>query len=119
MASKKLRLFLAGSTLVEVLIAMIVIVVVFSMAMVIFSNVTRSAPSIIKVRAQKVLDKVLDETEQNKIFTPGNKSYELDGFTIEESVMPYDGNNSLYQITLTASANSRDSIMTIKKIVSK
>ncbi len=57
---------LAGSTLIEVLIAMVIIMVVFSIAMGLFTNVLSGGVSYPKVRAINQMELLKNEVIQNK-----------------------------------------------------
>ncbi len=59
---------LAGSTLIEVLIAMVIIMVVFSIAMGLFSNVLRGGVSYRKIQAMNQMELLKNEVLQNKRF---------------------------------------------------
>ena len=61
MAGRKLTLNakLKASTIMEVLIAMITIIVVFGIAMAVYSNILRSSLSVKKIQAQSVLAETL------------------------------------------------------------
>lgn len=49
-----------SSTLIEVLIAMVIIMVIFSAAMVVFGNIAQSTPNIKKFQAQRQMERLID-----------------------------------------------------------
>jgi Tfp pilus assembly protein PilV len=55
---------LKASTIIEVLISMVIIMVVFGMAMMIYANVIRSSLSVKKVRAEAILNEILTNDEK-------------------------------------------------------
>lgn len=55
---------ISGSTLIEVLIAMVIIMIVFGIAMRIFGNVLSSGVSFKKIKAQNQLNLLLKEVQQ-------------------------------------------------------
>ncbi|RQO80235.1 hypothetical protein DBR40_01050 [Pedobacter sp. KBW01] len=64
---------LSGSTLIEVLIAMVIIMVVFSIAMGLFSNVLRSGVSMRKVRVNQQLELLRQQAIKNGKIESGHQ----------------------------------------------
>jgi len=100
MAGIKLRHKVQASSIMEVVIAMVVIVTVFGMAMMIFSNVMRSSSSVQKIKAQAILRQAMYTAEKNKENL--TKTYNLGDFSIEQKVSAYPGNPDLSVIELKA-----------------
>ena len=88
------------STIIEVLISMIVIMVVFGMAMMIFANVTRSGVSEIKVRSAAVLQEVLLVDE--KAAEISSRTFTVDSLRVEQQVNNYNTEGSLLEVDLAA-----------------
>jgi len=102
MAGGKLRIGrkARASTIIEVLVSMIIIMVVFGVAMMIFANVTRSGGSELKVRSAAVLHEVLLEDE--KAAEVSARTFNLDSLRIEQQVKNYNGDGSLQEVDLAA-----------------
>jgi len=89
-----------GSTVLEVVISMVIIVLVFSTAMMIYGNVTRMSLSAQKLRAQAMLAQTMKAVQSTES-TQSIKSV-IAGFTVERTVKPYDGNTQLLEVDLKA-----------------
>ena len=65
MAGRKLiRTKIMASTILEVIVAMVIIVVVFGIAMMIYTNVLRMSLSVKKIQAQAILKETLYNIEK-------------------------------------------------------
>ena len=108
---------LNGSSLVEAVIAMVVIVIVFGIALVVITNVTRSSLSVTKATAQKVLDKAIADVERTGELAPSQASLNIDGLTVDQQILPYWKNPALTEIRLSALNERGDTILTIRKVL--
>ncbi len=115
MARIKLNYAVAASTLVEVLISMIVIVVVFGIALMIFANVIRFSPSEKQLTAKALLNDMLLKTEEQKTFS--DQSTTKNQFFIQQTVLPYGNVNGLISIKLTAFDQHQQKVAEIQKII--
>jgi Tfp pilus assembly protein PilE len=104
----------AASTLVEVLISMVIIVVVFGIAMMIFTNVIRFSTSAKTVRAKAVLQDVLEKAEQSQNFV--DQSLNAGDFKVEQAAGPYNGISSLVLVHLTASDQNQQVVAELRKV---
>lgn len=115
MAGSKLKHRVNGSTIIEVVVSMVIIVLVFGIAMMIFTNVIRYSVSAKKIRAQAVLQDVLlsaaitDNTATQRI-TIGE-------FGIEQDFKPYPANNALTEVHLTAYDGNQQKVAEVFKII--
>ena len=102
MAGRKLivKSRVKASIVLEVVVSMVVIVLVFGTAMIIYGNVTRMSLSAQKLRAQAVLAQTM-KAVQDTASTQSIKSV-IAGFTVERTVKPYDGNTKLLEVDLKA-----------------
>ena len=91
---------IAGSTIIEVLIAMTVILLVFSIAITIWQNIMRSSLSISKLNAEARLRERLLYIEQNP--ATGNETVTSGDFRIEQEVKPFNGDSHLEEVHLVA-----------------
>ena len=102
-----------ASTILEVVISMVVILAVFTMAMMIYTNVMRSSLSVKKIKAQALLHAAMAKAEHNK----NNQIFTADDFKIEQKIGPYDNEPALTEIDLTAFDLNLDTIAKLKKVI--
>lgn len=115
MAGIKLNARVDASTILEVIVSMVVIVVVFGIAMMIYSNVLRTSVSAKKIRAQAILTQTMQKIEDNpEIVT---QSLTIDDFRIEQEIKPYSTNNNLTEIHLTAYDQNQQKIAELEKVI--
>jgi hypothetical protein len=102
MAGRKLTI--AGraraSTVLEVVISMVIIIIVFGIAMMIYGNVTRMSLSGQKIRAEAVLAEVMRGMQGAEPVSDTETI--IAGFTIKRSVKTYAENGKLLQVELKA-----------------
>ena len=79
---------------------MVIIVLVFGTAMMIYGNVTHMSLSAQKLRAQAMLAQTMKAVQSTES-TQSIKSV-IAGFTVERTVKPYDGNTQLLEVDLKA-----------------
>ena len=105
-----------GSTIIEVVISMIIILVVFSIAMMIYSNVTRSSLSAQQVKAAAILREKLDQAEHNG--TSADETIAVGDFLVEQRVETYsDTASHLLRVYLTAWDNNHHKLAELQKII--
>jgi len=114
MAGSKLNRKIKGSTILEVIIAMVVIVVVFGIAMMIYSNVLRLSLSAKKLRAKAVLEDVLLKAAAGE-----NQTLTIGEFRIEQEIQSYNGNNNLLSVHLTAYDANQLKIAELRQVMIK
>lgn len=119
MARRKLTIKtkLTTSTILEVVISMVIIVLVFGTAMMIYSNVTRLSLSARKMQAQAILQGLTRNMEQSKEITSG--SIISGDYTIDQSVKPYNGNANLFEVRLTAYDENHQKVAELQKVILK
>lgn len=106
----------SASTLIEVLIAMVTIVIVFGIAMMIYSNVIRSSVSVKKVRAQAVLYDMMQKATASSGSLPDD-SFSFNELHVEQSVKPYHDNPHLVEVDLTAYDDNHQILSTLKQVI--
>jgi len=102
-----------ASSLVEVVISMVIIVVVFGVAMMIMANITKGSLSLKKIQAQAILKKVLINEEGQAELT--DKTLSIDGVAVEQKVKPYG--EGLSEVHLTAYDDNNEKITEVRKVV--
>jgi Tfp pilus assembly protein PilV len=106
---------LAASSIIEVLISMVVIMVVFGIAMMIYANIVQSSLSVTKIRAQAILNQTLqaDETSANSSST----TFTVDNLNIEQTVKNYNNEPNLTEIDLAAYDANGQQLITLHKVI--
>lgn len=104
-----------ASTIIEVLISMVIIMVVFGIAMMIYANIVQSSLSVKKIRAQAILNEVLQTDESVPIINA--TTINVDNIRIEQVVKVYPSESQLSQIDLTAYDNNGKEITALHKVI--
>jgi Tfp pilus assembly protein PilE len=113
--SKLLNKRVKASTILEVIVSMVVIVVVFGIAMMIYTNVLRLSLSPKKIRVQALLQEAMVSAERDSIKI--TQTFQVDDIRIEQEVKPYWGNNALTDIHLIAYDLNQQKITEIEKVI--
>lgn len=103
-----------ASTILEVIISMVIILVVFGIAMMISANVLRSSLSVKKIKARALLNELLIKAENSKENT--SQTFTIDRFRIEQEIIISETNNNLIDIHLTAFEN-QEKIDDVRKLI--
>ncbi|MEO7215182.1 hypothetical protein [Mucilaginibacter sp.] len=111
----KLSSKLPASSILEVVIAMVIIVIVFGIAMMIYTNVLRFSLSGKKIKAEAILQETLLAANQSKQYE--NRSFEVDGFSIQQEALPVNGSGRLMQFTLVALDINRDTVAKVQQLI--
>ena len=106
-----------ASSILEVLISMVIILIVFGIAMMISANLLRSSLSIKKINAQAVLSKLMIKIESKAYLT--NKTFKLDSFIVEQEFIAPAVNPDLIEVHLTAYDVNQEKITDLKKLIIK
>jgi hypothetical protein len=93
------RLKLSAASLIEVTVAMVIILLVWTIALTIFINVTTSGGALKKVRYQVLLKEYALKVKNEKLFI--DDEFNINELTVHRKVAPYMGNNSLLYLHLT------------------
>jgi Tfp pilus assembly protein PilE len=115
MAGSKLKSKVQASTILEVVISMVIIVVVFGIAMMIYTNVLRMSLSVKKLKAQAILNEMALKAEHSTADTTPDVM--VDDFRIEQETKPYNGNAALIEIHLTAYDNNKQKIAEFQQVI--
>lgn len=107
-----------ASTILEVIISMVIIMLVFTIAMMISANVIRSSLSVKKLYAEAVLQDLLIKAEQSQ--ETNTQTFNIDDLRIEQEVKPDINFSNLLNIHLTAyDINSGKIAEVQKKVINK
>ena len=115
MAGSKLGGRVQASSILEVIVSMVVIVIVFGIAMMIYTNVLRMSLSVKKLRAQTILEAELLKAERSTDSLAS--SVTIDDFRISEDLKPYPENADLSLIHLTAFDQNQQKIAEVQKVI--
>jgi len=115
MAGSKLKARVRSSSILEVIVSMVIIVVVFGIAMMIYTNVLRLSLSGKKLKAQALLNETMVKTEHNTQVSA--QSITVDDFTIELEVKPCPLGLNLSEIHLTAFDQNRQKVAELEKVI--
>jgi Tfp pilus assembly protein PilV len=106
---------LKASSILEVLISMVLILVVFGLAMMISANVLRSSLTVKKIEARALLQQALIVAEQDKAVA--TRTYVVGDFKIEQDLTDYPGHPGLTQIRLSAVDVNEDTVAQVQKVI--
>lgn len=104
-----------ASTILEVIIAMVVILVVFGIAMMIYANVTQSSLSVKKIKAEAILKEYLQNAEKADENT--TQTFTADDLRIEQQVKSYDNEKKLIEIDLAAYDANQQQVAELHKVI--
>ena len=107
---------LKSSSLIEVLVSMVIIVIVFSIAMGISTNIFRLSLSFKKLKAQASLNRLLIQLEKKPPHVT-QKNFIFDEISINQVVTKYLNSDNLKVIHLTALDENKEKLGEVKKIV--
>ena len=107
----------SGSTILEVIISMVLIMVVFTIAMMIYANVVQQSLSVQKLKARQVLEKQLSLTIiRNR---PEKQVLTIDSLLVEQEIKASPVNESVLEIHLTAFDLQHRVLAEVKKLAIK
>ena len=89
-----------ASTLIEVMVAMIIVMISFGIAMIIYINVTRSDNQVQKLKVQLLLNETAIKTSNENSFM--DEKTETDGIFVNKTVNSYNGIPGLNFLLLEA-----------------
>lgn len=92
---------LKAATLMESLIAMVIIIVCLGMGTMMYSNVMNSDTQRLKAKADGVLSRYALQIKKDKNYLDAEENQ--DGFVIKTTVNKYEQTENCYVLTLTAS----------------
>jgi hypothetical protein len=105
-----------ASSIIEVVIAMVLIVFVLGIALMIYTNVLRFSLSAPQIKAGFLLQQILIQ-EENKSHI-SDQHIQLEEFSVEEQLSPYI-NTGLIDIHLTAFDINHQKLAEVRKLIIK
>ncbi len=111
----KLNDRLKASTLIEVIVGLVIIIITFGIVFKLLVNVNRSENLRLKCNASLVMDEIINSSKQQMNYIDDDIDY---GYMhIEKSVAPYENNKNLKVIHLKAFDRNNKLILEKKEII--
>lgn len=104
-----------GSTLVEVLVAMVIILTCLGIAMMIFSNLSADVNDELRIIAEIRMNTIATETKRKKDFT--DATLEFENIHIQRSILSYPQKKRLKILYLEAQTPFGKKIATYKEMI--
>lgn len=108
---------LPATSLVETLVALILLSVSFGIGLLIYSNVIQNRLPYTQSKASTVLHQAFIDMERQEAWN--DKVYDLGGFTIEQTVEPTINTKGVFTVTLTAIDPKGNRLHTLQKLIIK
>lgn len=105
-----------ASTLLEVLVSMLIIMIVFSIAIGIYTRITSSQLSLSSRKAQQYMQRILAESKENKNWS--DETLFADSISYKKTITDYPGYSDLLLISIQAEQNGKE-LAEMKEIVKK
>ena len=109
-----LKIKVGGSTILEVVVSMVLIMAIFGIAMMIVVNVTNMSLSFKKLKAESLLQQT---ALKNSDIETGTKTMYVAGTRIEQDITPYADNAALRQLHLSAYDGNQKIIAELTQII--
>ena len=106
---------LKAATLLESLVAMVVVMVCFGITSMIYNNVLRSDSKRIKLKAHLLLNDISIKTKKEKIFL--DEDIQRDGILIRKRIKNYKEISGLSELDLTAFYNESKPVQTRRELI--
>ena len=104
---------LAASSILEVVVSMVIIVMVLGISLMIYTNVMRQSLSQRELKAQFLLRQAIQWAELH----PDETLKTADGWQIEQQITPFEAEANLCHLYLTAYDEDHNRIAEIHKII--
>lgn len=107
---------LKASTLIEVIIAMVILLIIYSMVIITFLNFSGENNISNKTRAMLLLENVSNTTKSTLSFI--DKEFSFGNIDVRQTILPYKGNDDLRILKLEVISNSGKTILSKNEIIS-
>lgn len=104
-----------SSSLLETIVAMVIIMVVFSISIMIYVNITSSTFSLQKIKTDLLLQRLSVTTLEKKTYFDETIEYEI--ITIDKQIQKYNDIDDILLMTLTAYNKQQDTIAQRKQLL--
>ncbi len=113
MALRKTKI--PGSTLQETIIALTIVLICFSVALAVFTNVLYAEKAWVKLNADLLIKQVSSETKLNKSYY--DEWIDIKQFHIEKTITEYNGNEQLLKLRIRVYSNQDKLINELNELV--
>lgn len=98
----KIKLFklINASTLVETIIAMLIVTIAFSLALILMISISKNSNNSLKTKAYMLANDVLVQTKAEKSYI--DQEYAFGNIVIKKTVTEYENNEELFQLNVSA-----------------
>ncbi|QKJ31051.1 hypothetical protein HQ865_15245 [Mucilaginibacter mali] len=104
-----------ASSLLEVIVAMLIIVVIFGIALGIFANITRSSVSVKQLKARAILNDICTRCEDSTAVE--SKIFYVDHWKVEQEIKIYEAEPALNELDLAIYDENMVKITELKKLI--
>jgi hypothetical protein len=106
---------LAAATIIETIIAMVIILVLFGITTTVLVQTSVRSFSIKRIKAEQLVNTFFIKTTKEKTFF--NEEVVLDEFVIKKVVENYKGNDHLLAVRIIVSDNSKDEMINEQRLM--
>lgn len=107
---------LKASTIIEVIIAMVILLIIYSMVIITFLNFSNENNNCNKTKAALLLENISANTKSTYRFI--DDEFSFDGINIVQTIIPYKGTDNLRILKLEAFSISGKTILSKSEIIS-
>ena len=111
----KLRTKYAASTLIEALVAMVIIVFMSGISVMIFLNIDKSGYNRLRTEAIFQINNILIASKKDKIFI--DEEYQLDNMIIKKSILPFERISNLKILQVEAQTKSGKFLLSKRELI--
>lgn len=104
-----------AATMIESLIAMVVVMLCFGIATTVYVNVISSGNQLLKMKSEFLLRKVALESKRDHLFL--DEKITVDEITVQKRVTPYNGSKKLVRLNLQAFGNNEKLLSEYNELV--
>ncbi len=104
-----------GATLIESLIAMLIVMLCFGIAITVYVNVISSGNQLQKLKSELLLKQIAVQTKNAGVFL--DEKMTLDGIVVQKKIVPYNGLKHLIHLNLKAYSSSEKLLSEYNELV--
>lgn len=106
---------LAAATIIETIVAMVIILVLFGITTTVLVQTSVRSFSIKRIKAAQLVNTCFVKTNNEKAFF--NEEIKMDEFVIKKEVQPYNGNDHLLAVTIIVSDNGNNELVSEQRLI--
>ena len=89
-----------SSTLVEAIVAMLIVTIAFSMALVLMLNISKNSNNSLKTKAYILANDIMVKTKSEKLYF--DQDFDYGNIIIKKTVTEYENSEELFQLKVSA-----------------